>query len=449
MSAGNAPTIRLPKSWKPSVRSAMLHVVSLAQYATVYTRSWAADSTNQRVRLKAEKDRAEEEVALFREELRIKDSRMTRIKAHRRPRYAPTERMAILELKAARGWSQQQVARTFHLSDGTIASWMKRVDEQGSDALLQLSEPVNKFPEFVRYVVQRLKTLCPTMGKKKISETLARAGLHLGTTTVGRILKEQPAAAPKPVEEVEESKLATRVVTSKYPNHVWNVDLTTVSTGAGYWCSWLPFALQQCWPFCWWVAIVMDHFSRRVMGVTVFRKEPTSEAMRAFLGRTISSEEAKPKHLISDKGVQFWCDGFQSWCRRHEIEPRFGAVGNHGSIAVIERLILTVKQTLGQLPLIPLSRERFRKELLLIREWYNEHRPHMTLGGKTPHEVYDKHFPANRKPRIEPRRRWPRGSPCAKPQTLVAGKPGQSLEMHVGFHGNRRHLPLVALQRAA
>ncbi|MFB3105575.1 MAG: hypothetical protein ACE1ZA_11735 [Pseudomonadales bacterium] len=103
MATDKAPRIRLPKSWKSSVRSAMLHVVSLAQYAAVYTRSWAVDSTNQRVRLKGENDRAQQELALLREELRIKDSRLVRIDAHQRPRYAPVERMAILELKAARG----------------------------------------------------------------------------------------------------------------------------------------------------------------------------------------------------------------------------------------------------------------------------------------------------------------------------------------------------------
>ena len=81
----------------------MLHVVSLAQYAAVYTRSWAVDSTNQRVRLKAANDRAEQELALLRVELRINDSRMGQITVHQRPRYAPVERMAILELKAARG----------------------------------------------------------------------------------------------------------------------------------------------------------------------------------------------------------------------------------------------------------------------------------------------------------------------------------------------------------
>jgi hypothetical protein len=57
---------------------------------------------------------------------------------------------------------------------------VKRIDEKGTDALLQLCEPANKFPDFVRYIVQRLKTLSPSMGKVKIAETLCRAGLHLG-----------------------------------------------------------------------------------------------------------------------------------------------------------------------------------------------------------------------------------------------------------------------------
>lgn len=77
---------------------------------------------------------------------------------------------------------------------------MKRLDEQGPDALVQLSEPVNKFPVFVRYAVKRLKILCPAMGKKRIAQTLARAGLHLGTTTVGRMIKEDPPWESKTME---------------------------------------------------------------------------------------------------------------------------------------------------------------------------------------------------------------------------------------------------------
>jgi transposase-like protein len=174
----------------------MLHVIALAQYAAVYTRSWAVDSMNGRVRRKAENDRLIQELAQREEEIRIKDARKARIGPHRRPHYSPTERMAILELRAARCWSLEQTARTFQVTAATIASWMKRVEEEGLDALVQLREPVNKLPDFVRYSIQRLKTLCPSMGKVKLAQTLYRARLHLGPSTVGRILKEAPR--PKP-----------------------------------------------------------------------------------------------------------------------------------------------------------------------------------------------------------------------------------------------------------
>jgi len=46
-----SPRIPLPKGWPTRVKSAMLHVISLAQDAAVYTHSWAVDSTSARVRL--------------------------------------------------------------------------------------------------------------------------------------------------------------------------------------------------------------------------------------------------------------------------------------------------------------------------------------------------------------------------------------------------------------
>jgi hypothetical protein len=227
----------------------MLHVVASAEYAVAYTRGWAIDGRIARLRLKAENDQLRQKVALLTEEIRIKDARMKRVDPQKRPHYVPTERMAILELRAARAWSAQQTAEPFLVTATTIASWLKSVGEEGTDALVQIHEPVNKFPDFVRYAVQRLKALCPTLGKARITEMLCRAGLHLGTTTVGRILKEPPRPMPS-----EAAGLTGRVVTAKRANHVWHIDLTTVSRGAGLWAPWLPFALPQCWPFWWWLA---------------------------------------------------------------------------------------------------------------------------------------------------------------------------------------------------
>ena len=157
MSAQTKPQIPLPKSWNKHVRSSLLHVISLAQFAVAYTRGWAANSINPRLRQKSEMQRLTAIVALLREEIRIKDARMSRISPHRRPQYQPVERMAILELRAAQAWTSRQTAKTFLVTDATIGSWLKRIDEEGPDSLLQLREPVNRFPEFVRYAVQRLK----------------------------------------------------------------------------------------------------------------------------------------------------------------------------------------------------------------------------------------------------------------------------------------------------
>ena len=204
---------------------------------------------------------------------------------------------------------------------------------------MRMPEPVNRFPEFVGYMVRRLRVLCPAMGKTRIANVLCRAGLHLGSTTVRRMLQEpkRPKASPA------SSTAADRVVTARRPNHVWHVDLTTVPTSLGFWVPWSPFALPQIWPFCRWVAIVVDHFSRRVMGVAVFTKEPSSKQVRTFLDRAMAAAGTAPRHLITDRGIQFTATGFGRWCRRRKIQQRFGAVGKYGSVAVIERLIRTLK----------------------------------------------------------------------------------------------------------
>jgi transposase InsO family protein len=287
------------------------------------------------------------------------------------------------------------------------------------------------------------------MGKVKIAQVLARAGLHLAVSTVGRIRKESPREAPTP-PPVKPMPSAQRDVTAKRLNHVWHADLTVVPTRAGFWTSWLPFALPQCWPFCWWVAVVVDHLSRKALGFAVFKQQPTSEQVRAFLGRLITQAGATPKHLVTDSGTQFTCAAFRTWCKRHGIRQRKGAVGKTGSIAVCERFIRTLKDGCTRaLGIVPLVKRAFRRELSLFLAWYNGDRPHTSLGGATPDEVYFNCRPANRAPRFEPRPNWPRGSPCAKPQTLVKGQPGVILELKVDFAGGHRHLPRVTLRRAA
>jgi hypothetical protein len=185
------------------------------------------------------------------------------------------------------------------------------------------------------------------------------------------------------------------------------------------------------------------------MGFALFRKAPTSVEVRSCLGRAIGAAGTAPRYLVSDKGSQFFpTAGYKKWCRHRGIRPRFGALGKHGSIAVLERAVRTIKEALQRI-MVPTRREAMRTELVIVLDWYNQHRPHSALGGKTPDEVYFQRFPANRRPRFEPRSVWPRGSPCALPHALVAGKPGARFAIEVEHVAGHAHLPIIRLRRAA
>lgn len=164
----------------------------------------------------------------------------------------------------------KQTADTFLTTSEAVASWPARLGEEGTKALVQLPEPVSRFPDLLR----RLKTPCPAMGKVRIADTLYRAGLRLGATAIGRILQEE--RIPDPGDD--EDSLGP-VVTSKRPNHVWRVDLTVIPASSGFWTSWPPFPLPQQWPFCWRVVVVLDHYSRGVLGIGAFRACPASVAI--------------------------------------------------------------------------------------------------------------------------------------------------------------------------
>ena len=430
-------SVPLPKDWTQTACHAVLNVIGILRVAMLAGREFLIREGDV---ADAHIHRLETEVAMLREELRLVSARMDRVDPRRRPQYLPVERLAILELRAMRGWNQAETARRFAVTDDTIRSWLRRADD---DSLLQTSTPVNRFPDFLRYAVQRIKLFCPSLGNVEIADTLARAGIHIGKTTVGRILKEKPAKEPKPSKDT-----GSRVV-SKYPGHTVHADLTAVPISGGFWANWFPYALWQRWPICWWLLNCEDHFSRSWMGFAVFKTRPTSEEVTAALDRIFDTEQIKPKHLIVDQGDEFKCEHFEEeWCKQRKIKPRFGAVHKHGSIAVVERLHATIKAIL-RLIIIPESQSRFERELSLIRIWYNEHRPHETLGGKTPNEVFCSRPAANEQPRFEPRERWPRGSPCAAPRVDVERDPGDPIVLEIDCLENRPHLPILTARRAA
>jgi transposase InsO family protein len=125
-----------------------------------------------------------------------------------------------------------------------------------------------------------------------------------------------------------------------------------------------------------------------------------------------------------DKAGRFRCMAFTRWCRLRKITPRFDAVGQHGSIAVIERFIRTLKDEGSRCAVVPMGFRSMSQELTAIAGLYNTHRPHSRLDGWTPEERYRRIPAACRRPRFEPRPLWPVASPGRHAVCHTLGRPG-------------------------
>ena len=440
----DASEIPIPESWPLMIRKAMIHAVSLAHTVILCSRERASNSFVDSTNWKGELDRAEHEVSLLKKQMQILCDRFKKISSAKRPRYSPADRLLILTIKAVRGWNNRQTAKEFMLDENTVADWLKRVDSD--DGIFEVHQPVNKYPDYVKYITQVLKMVVPACGKKTIAEHFARAGLHLCATTVGRYIHAKPVKPPTRPEypqddgNIKQEGIPIKKIISRHPNHTWHIDLTAVSIAAGFWSSIFPFSLPQRYPFCWWIAIIIDHYSRRVVGFAVFKSPPTSQQMTGALDKALERVERKPKYIISDKGTQFYpikskrenrkFHHYHLWCKMNNIKLRFGAVGMHGSIAIVERFILSMKnEFFYQIPLVPMRLDILRKELALYIAWYNCYRPHQTLKARTPEEVY-----AN--------------SPPLKMFDLHNSQIPM-LELDISYLEGRKHLPVIEITQKA
>jgi transposase InsO family protein len=176
---------------------------------------------------------------------------------------------------------------------------------------------------------------------------------------------------------------------------------------------------------------VLDHFTRSAVASGVFTKEPTAAELLSVLDRAVAKSGRAPRYTVTDQGSQFRKE-YWAWCVKQGVRPRFGAVGKTGSIAIVERFFLSMKNECFRRIVLPLSVSLIVRELDRYLVWYHEHRPHRSLGGATPNEV------------LAGGARLERGSPRRERRGRL-----QPLRLVLSHVGGRAHLPVVELRRAA
>ena len=294
-------------------------------------------------------------------------------KKHTNKRYTLREKLFILCYMETFQVARRRVTEHLGIAKSTLYRWLHKIEEQTPSRI-----PANKTPADIASLVWEITKTNVSWGRVRIANQLALLNISLAASTVRNILNQPkprtgPQLASKP-KKTEHEK--ARSIPAWYPNHVWSIDTTMVN------CWGL-------WPIH--VLVVIDHFSRKVMAAV-----PLEGPNAGWINNALESAIEKygpPKHIISDQAHVFTGEVFAELLGKYKIKPRLGAIGKHGSIAVTERVNKTLKyEWLKRVALIK-GIDHLAELCKEFELWYNSWRPHMTLNGLRPDDVYHDNKP--------------------------------------------------------
>jgi len=287
--------------------------------------------------------------------------------------YSLAERLHILWCLEYFGMQRRQIPKCFGVARSTVWRWLRRLQDGIGLCGRQCKLSMCRTSEELERLVWEMASANPGWGRRRIALVLGTLGIFLAASTVRNVLlrpKPRPEGTPAAAAGKPEEKKPRQII-ARYPNHVWSVDRTRVWRW-GIWPTWLLVAI--------------DHFSRAVMAVVPLEGPNAGwvvDAMeQAFL------RHGPPKHIITDQEGVFVSEVFAALMRDWNIKQRFGAVGKHGSIAVTERVILTLKyEWLKRVPVIR-GLDHLDRLLRDFAVYYNQYRGHATLGGAVPSVIH-------------------------------------------------------------
>jgi transposase InsO family protein len=293
--------------------------------------------------------------------------------ANIRKPYSGAERLHILWCIEYFGISRRQIPKHFGVARSTVWRWLRRLQDGVGLCGRKCQLSMRRTSEELERLVWEMASANAGWGRRHIALVLGTLGIFLAASTVRNILlrpkprsEGTPAAAAGKPEEKQ-----SRQIVARYPNHVWSVDRTRV------W-RW------RVWPT--WVLVAIDHFSRKVVACCPLEGPNAGWVVGAM--EEAFAQHGAPRHLISDQEGVFISDAFREVLIPWDVRQRFGAVGKHGSIAVTERVIRTLKyEWLKRVPVI-CGLDHLEALLADFVCYYNGWRPHSTLNGTIPDLIH-------------------------------------------------------------
>jgi putative transposase len=222
-----------------------------------------------------------------------------------------------------------------------------------------------------------------TYGSPRVHNELKKQGESCSRRRVAKLMKEDGIEAKmrkkwKRTTCVDErlepsaNHLNQNFIASE-PDKVWVSDITYVWTEEG----WL------------YLAIVMDLFSRKIVGVCMGERLQTKLASNA-LKQAIFRRGIK-EGLIhhSDRGSQYTSREFRELTDRHKIKLSMSGIGHCYDNAVAESFFHTLKTEHTNFCKYRIREEAKNSIFEYIEVFYNRQRTHSTIGYQTP-EAFEK-----------------------------------------------------------
>ena len=238
------------------------------------------------------------------------------------------------------------------------------------------NRPVSDADLKLMHRIDKLHTEFPFAGSRMLRDLLAQEGFKVGRLHVATLMKRMGIEAlyrkpntskPAPGHRIYPYLLWKLPVTR--PNQVWAMDITYIPMARGF----------------IYLAAVLDWFTRRVLSWRVsitleadFCIEAVEEALTRY---------AKPKIFNTDQGSQFTSSDFIKVLAAREIRISMDGKGAWRDNVFVERLWRTIKYEEVYLRAYA-SVSEARASIGRYLGFYNSRRPHSSLDGKTPDQVY-------------------------------------------------------------
>jgi putative transposase len=239
-----------------------------------------------------------------------------------------------------------------------------------------LPRPVSATDLALMRRMDKLHLEYPFMGTRMLRDQLNREGYDVGRKHVGTLMKRmgiealyrKPGTSKKhPGHEIYPYLLRSLAIDRA--NQVWALDTTYIPMAKGF----------------VYLTAVVDWASRRVLAAKVAITLEACHAVEVL--QEAFSRHGRPEIVNTDQGSQFTAHEFLQAVKEQGCKPSMDGRGAWRDNVFVERLWKSVKYERVYLLAYDTVAEA-KRSIMQYVDWYNQSRPHSSLGKKTPDEAY-------------------------------------------------------------